>query len=328
VLRTAVALAAIMESSLKVTNIRAGRETLGMKAQHLAAVNAVAELCGAELEGAKLGSTELRFRPQSLRGGSYAVDVGTAGSIALVLQAVLPAAISCGERVEVTVTGGTDVPNAPTITYLERVLLPVLRNMGATVDLEVLRRGFFPEGGGKVRVVVESGGSIKPLAPTGPQPKPLVDGEIAVARLPQDVTDRTRRAMVRRLQGQPLRDLRVDLVEADSPGVSATVWAPRRAGAAGGSDVGKRGYPAESLGENAASDLARALRVDADVDEHLLDQVLLYCIMATGRSSFTFEKMTGHAETVLSVAREFAPFNREIQNDGRRKRMVIDGEGV
>ncbi len=327
-LRTAVALAAIMESSLKVTNIRAGRETIGMKAQHLAAVKAVAELCGAELEGATVGSTELRFRPESLRGGTYTVDVGTAGSIALVLQAFLPAAISCGERVEVTVTGKTDVPKAPTITYLGRVLLPVLRTMGANVEIEVLRRGFFPEGGGKVRVVVESGSSIKPLAPSGPQPKPFIDGEIAVARLPQDVTDRTRRAMVRRLQGQPLREIRTDLVEADSQGISATVWAPRRAGAVGGSDVGKRGYPAETLGENAASNLARALRADVDLDEHLLDQVLIYCVMATGRSSFSVEKVTSHAETVLAIAREFAPFNKEIQNDGRRKRVVIDGEGV
>ena len=89
VLRTAIALSAITESALKVTNIRAGRESPGLKAQHLAAVKAVAQICGAELEGAEVGSTELRFRPEHLRGGTYAVDVGTAGSIALVLQAIV-----------------------------------------------------------------------------------------------------------------------------------------------------------------------------------------------------------------------------------------------
>jgi len=328
VLRTAVALSAITESALKVTNIRGGREPPGMKAQHVAAVRAVGELCGAELEGVEVGSTEMRFKPESLRGGTYEVDVGTAGSIALVLQAFLPPAISCGERVEATVKGGTDVFKAPTITYLARVLLPVLRNMGANVTLEIQRRGFFPEGGGVVRVTVEPGASVKPLAPTGPQPRPTIDGEIAVSRLGQDITDRIRRAMVRRLQGQPLGEMGVDLVEASGEGVSATLWAPRRVGAIGGCDVGKRGYPAERLGETAATNIARALRADADVDEHLLDQVLIYCLMATGRSSFSFESMSSHAQTVLAVAGEFAPFRKEIQNDGRRKRMVIDGEGL
>lgn len=328
VLRASVALAAIMETPVKVTNIRAGRETPGLKAQHLAAVKAVGELCGAQLEGAEVGSTELRFRPEHLRGGAYAFDVGTAGSIALVLQAFLPPAVSCGERVEATVKGGTDVTNAPTITYLERVVLPVLRHLGANVELEVLRRGFFPEGGGSVRVTVEPGGSLKPFAPTGGQPRPLIEGEVANARLPEEIAERTRRAIVRRVQGQPLKAIRMDLVDAASPGISATVWAPRRGGAIGGSDVGKRGYPAEKLGAAAAETLVRALRADVDVDAHLLDQVLVYCLMATGRSSFTFESMTSHAQTLLDVAYAFTPFNREVQNDGRRKRMVIDGEGL
>jgi len=328
VLRTAVALSAIMESSLKITNIRAGRESPGLKAQHVAAVRAVGALCGAELEGAEVGSTELRFRPEHLRGGTFAFDVGTAGSIALVLQACLPPAVSCGERVEVTVRGGTDVWNAPTITYFERVLVPVLRTFGADLKVEVLRRGFFPQGGGEVRVTVEPAGSLKPLAPTGGQPRALIEGEIACSRLPQDVTDRTRRAIARRLQGLALREVRVDLVEAAGEGVSATLWAPRRCGAVGGSDVGRPGYPAERLGEVAADGIARALRADVDVDAHLLDQVIIYCLMATGRSSFSFESLTLHAETVLAVAEAFTPFTRQIQNDGRKKRMVIDGEGL
>jgi RNA 3'-terminal phosphate cyclase (ATP) len=328
VLRVAVAMAAIMDTALKVTNIRANRDPPGLKASHATAVKAVAQLCDAELEGAEVGSTELRFRPQGLHGGTFSLDVGTAGSVTLVLQAMLPPAISCGERVEVELRGGTDVPYAPTVKYLEHVLLPVLRAIGADVQIEVKRRGFYPEGGGAVRVVVEPGASVKPLAPTGPQPRGRIEGEIAVSKLGQDVTDRIRRSMVRRLQGLPLGVLDVDLVEANGEGVSATLWAPRRAGAVGGSDIGKRGYPAEKLGETAATAIARALRADADVDEHLLDQVLIYNLMATGRSSFSCDAVSSHAETVLAVAKEFTNFSREIQNDGRRKRVVIDGEGL
>lgn len=328
VLRTAVALAAIMETALKISNIRAGRETPGLKPQHLAGVRAVAELCGAEIDGAEVGSTEMRFRPESLAGGTFAFDVGTAGSIALVLQAFLPPAVYCGERVEATIRGGTDVTNAPTVDYFERVLLPVVRGLGARVSLEVVRHGFFPEGGGEVRLVVEPGEGIKPLAPTGGQPKALIDGRVTFSRLSPAIADRTRRATMRKLQGLPIGKISLEEVEASCAGISATLWSPRRAGAVGGSDVGKIGYPAERLGETAAGQIARALRADADVDEHLLDQLLIYCVVATGRSSFTIEKMTPHAHTALAVMEGFLPFNKQVQQDGRRQRLVIEGEGV
>lgn len=327
-LRTAVALAAVMESDVKVTNIRAGREAPGMKAQHLAGVMAVAQMCDAELEGAEVGSTELRFRPQGLHGGSFTFDVGTAGSIALVLQAALAPAIYCGERVEMTVRGGTEVMNAPTIDYFGRVLLPILRNVGGNVTLEVVRRGFYPKGGGEVRVVVEPAGGIKPFAPSGAHPKPVVDGLVISSKLHPDIAERARRTLMRRMGHIKVRELRVVDVESESAGVSATVSCPRRGGAFGSSNVGRKGYTAEQLAEDCAMPLIHALKADVDVDEHLLDQVLLYCIIATGRSSFSFERMTPHAQTLLSVAGEFAPFNREVNQDGRRHRMVIDGEGV
>ena len=328
VLRVAVALAAIMDTALKVTNIRAGRENQGLRPSHVAAVKAVAGLCNAELEGVEVGSTEMRFRPNGLTGGRQTIDVGTAGSIALVLQAVLPPAISSGERVDLQINGGTDVTNAPTIMYVKEVLVPVLRGLGANVTLEVERRGFYPQGGGRATLVVEPGSSVKPAAPTGGQPKALIRGEIAVSGIGQDVTDRLKRSMLRKLQGMSVGTIDVDLVESSGEGISASLWAPRRMGAVGACDVGRRGYPAEELGNSVAGSIARALRADADVDEHLLDQLLIYCLMATGRSSFTFETMTSHAKTVLMVAEEFTNFSREVQNDGRRKRMVVDGEGL
>jgi RNA 3'-phosphate cyclase len=328
VLRAAVALAAVMETDLKITNIRAGREAPGMKAQHVAGVRAVAALCGAALEGDTVGSTELRFRPDVLRGGDHAFDVGTAGSVALVLQAVLPPALRCGEPVTMTVRGGTDTTNAPTVDYLGHVLLPVLRTLGAEVSMEVVSRGFFPKGGGEVRVRVEPASTLKPFAPTGEQPKPFVQGAIVNSGLAADIADRTRRSALRALRGHRVGQLQVVHATSASLGVSATFWCPRRGGALGSSGVGKRGYTAEALGHDAAAPVAAALRADVDVDDYLLDQVLLYCLMATGRSSFSFDRMTPHAQTLLDVAREFGNFRCEVDRKGRRHRMVIDGEGL
>lgn len=328
VLRASVALAAVMECDLKITNIRAGREAPGLKAQHLAGVRAVGQLCGATLEGDAVGSTQLRFRPDTLRGGDFTFDVGTAGSIALVVQAALPPALRCGEPVTMTVRGGTDTTNAPTVDYLDHVLLPVLRGLGAQVSLEVRSRGFFPRGGGEVVLKVEPAEGLKPFAPTGNQPTPVVDGVVVNSGLKAEIADRTRRSILRTLRGTRLGDIAVKQSTSASLGVSATLWCARRGGALGGSGVGRRGYTAGQLGHDTARPVADALRADVDVDEHLLDQVILYCIMATGRSSFTFERMTPHARTLLDVAREFAPFNSEVERKGRRHRMVVDGEGL
>ena len=328
VLRAALALSAIMEADLKITNIRANRDPPGLKAQHAAAVRAVGELCSAQIEGAEVGSSELRFKPDVLRGGSYKFDVGTAGSVALVLQAALPAAIRSGERVEMKVIGGTEVPRAPTFDYFQRVLGPVVKGLGANVSIELGRRGFFPKGGGEVRVLVEPSGGIKPFAPEGNQPKPLVHGIIVNSGLPEGIIDRTRKSLLQAMRGVRLGKIDVDHVESPSQGISATVWCERRGGALGSSGVGSRGYSAEDLGRDTAMPLVHALQAGADVDGHLLDQVLLYCVMATGRSSFTFDRMTSHAQTLLDVAREFTNFRYEISRDGRRQRVVVDGEGL
>jgi len=227
-----------------------------------------------------------------------------------------------------TVRGGTDVTMAPTIDYMTHVLLPVLRTLGARVNVQVLRRGFYPEGGGEVTVIVDPTNVLKPFAPMGGQPRPGIEGRIVAARLTADIAERTQRAMLSKMQHLRVGHIRIEEVEAASAGVSATLWCRRRGGAIGGSGVGKRGYSSEDLGASTAGPLVRALKADVDVDEQLFDQVLLYCIMATGRSSFTFEAMTPHAQTLLDVAYAFAPFNRQIDQDGRRQRVVIEGEGL
>ncbi len=328
VLRASVALAAVMETDLKITNIRSGRDAPGMKAQHLAGVRAVAELCGATLDGDSVGSRELRFRPDVLRGGDFFFDVGTAGSIALVLQAALPPALRAPKPVTMSIRGGTDTTNAPTIDYLEHVLVPVLALLGARVSIEVKTRGFYPKGGGEVQVRVEPAASIQPFAPTGEQPKPVVHGVVVNSGLSSDIAERTRRSVMRGLRGTKVGQLQIVHTTSASLGVSVTIWCDRRGGALGSSGVGKRGYTAEALGRDTAEPVAAALRADVDVDEHLLDQILIYCLMATGRSSFSFDRMSSHAATMLDVAREFGNFKSEVERKGRRQRLVIDGEGL
>ena len=117
-----------------------------------------------------------------------AADVGTAGSVALVLQAAMPWLVrtndggrgrgrgrgrkvgtpSTARTVSLTLSGGTDVPFAPTMDYVQHALWPVVSGNAnrrgfacdADVTFEVRNRGFYPRGGGTVRVnVVRRDGS-------------------------------------------------------------------------------------------------------------------------------------------------------------------------
>jgi RNA 3'-terminal phosphate cyclase (ATP)/RNA 3'-terminal phosphate cyclase (GTP) len=129
-LRTAVALATITGQAVHLYNIRAKRSNPGLAAQHLTAVKAVAALCGAEAQGLETRSREIFFRPGPLRGDCFNFAVGTAGSITLVLQAALPVAVACGAKLQINISGGTDVRAAPPLDYFRHVLLPLLSSIG------------------------------------------------------------------------------------------------------------------------------------------------------------------------------------------------------
>ncbi len=151
ILRNAIALAAVRGAPVRVTNIRAQRPKPGLRPQHLLGLRAVAELCCGELQGAEIGSSEISFAPGTLQSRTdWQLDVGTAGSVTLLLQMLLPALAHTPEPSSVTLIGGTDVPFSPPIDYLVRTLLPALRLMGVEAEVQLLQRGFYPKGGGRV----------------------------------------------------------------------------------------------------------------------------------------------------------------------------------
>jgi RNA 3'-terminal phosphate cyclase (ATP) len=149
VLRTAVALSALLGREVHIKNIRAKRPNPGLRAQHMTAVKAVAALCDAETIGLEIESTELSFMPRKIVSGSFKFDVGTAGSISLVLQALMPAGAFSSGGTEFEITGGTDVRWSPTIDYVRFVILPMLSRLGYAAELKLIRRGHYPKGGGK-----------------------------------------------------------------------------------------------------------------------------------------------------------------------------------
>ncbi len=296
--RMAAALSALTGTPMELVNIRAGRERPGLRPQHCTALRAVAGTCSARVEGLAIGSRDLRFSPGPATRCSQSLDIGTAGSIPLVLQAWLPVALEKGG--EITLTGGTEVAMSPTIDYFTRVFCPVLEGHGAQVETEILQRGYYPAGGGLVRVRAEPS-ALAPInlgAGWGSTWRGICS---ASSRLPAHVAERQAGSAARVLAEATGRTYPATLDARPGPGTgsSCTVWE----GCRGSSELGRRGFPAERVGENAARGLVRALRSPWAVDEHLSDQLLVYIARYGG--FYTSPSCSLHARTMCWLLSRF-----------------------
>ncbi|HEX6319148.1 MAG TPA: RNA 3'-terminal phosphate cyclase [Burkholderiales bacterium] len=318
--RTAVALSALTGKPLRLANVRASRARPGLAPQHLAALRAVASLCDAAATGLELRSTAFTFEPRARpAGGELRVDVGTAGSVTLVLQAVLPVLLAARGASRVVVTGGTDVRQAPTWDYFREVLLRLLGRMGVDVHATLVRRGYYPHGGGEVALEVQPG-TPKPISFENSIASWRLAGQAHVARLPRSIAERMRASALAAL---PQAGIEVTTEQSAGPGGGITLWAESDAGLLGASRVAERGVPAEALGGAAGHELAADLASGATLDVHLADQSLVYLALARGDSSFVARELSSHTRTAIWLLAQFLPVRVTAQPAGGLVKLAV-----
>ena len=327
-LRTALALSAVTGHAMRVCNIRGGRDKPGLAPQHLAAARAVAAVCGATAEGLELRSQQISFSPVRLSGGRYRFEVGTAGSVPLVLQALLPAMIAAADHFEVSVTGGTDVRAAPPIDYLREVLLAHLARMGAEVEVTIVRRGYYPAGGGEVHVRIRPS-RLRPCHIDAAGELRKVSGLAHVARLRPDIATRMRDAALSRLPTSAGSALAIEeRVLADDqaagPGGAIVAWATCAHSVLGAGRVAERGKRAEDLGEAVGDELRADLESGAGVDVHAADQLLVYLALA-GAGTFTTRTLSSHARTAMWLIEQFLPVRFATESRNGLARVSVEG---
>lgn len=322
-LRTALGLSALTGTPFEMVDIRAGRPRPGLQAQHLAAVRVVASLCNAETQGASLGSQRLVFTPAALCGGTIEHDIGTAGSIALVLQAALLPAAFAPKPVTLRLTGGTDVPWSPPVDYIGGVMLPVIRRFCKDVRLTVLRRGYYPAGGGVVEVnahpaisrnaegawqrfaeIVAAKAGALVLTGTALRIRGVAHASASLAARNASA----RMAEAARMHCGSPADIRAEYSPAASPGGGITLWATYSDDGELGSTSFSVGADAllgsspEETGENAARALLATLGART-LDDHLADQILPWLALTHG--SLPMRRRTGHVLSNAAVIRQF-----------------------
>jgi RNA 3'-terminal phosphate cyclase (ATP) len=317
VLRTALSLALLTGRAFHMTRIRANRDRPGLRPQHLAAVQAAAQVCGAQLSGDRVGSGEITFQPGPVRPGDYRFDIGTAGATSLVLQTILlPLAMADGNS-SVIIHGGTHVPWSPCFHYLDWQWRPMLDRLGIPFNLDMPLAGFYPRGGGELLARIPGGARPTGLTLTERGALRGIRGLSAVAKLPLEIAERQRDQALHRLQAM-LPEISPALTIAElpshTPGTLLLLLAEFDAGQACSFALGARGKRAERVADEAVHDLAGVLHGDAPIDPWLADQLLLPLALADGPSAVRTAVATSHLLTNADVIRLFLPVN--IRVDG------------
>jgi RNA 3'-terminal phosphate cyclase (ATP) len=325
VIRNAATFASIFRKNIRIINVRAGRSKPGLKRQHLIALQLLAATCDGYLEGGQVGSQEIVFKPQKTSQSQMEAnpnpkvltgDTKTAGSICLLLQAVIPCALFARNEIRWILKGGTNASMAPQYDYWEHVFLPTLRQglklSDDAVQPTVVMRGFFPRGGGEVQV------SSKPSLST-PFPPIVINerGDVSsiwirsfyAGKCPKSVAQRMAKAAESHVKSQiPNVSVSASVVF-DEPAVASgsgiLLVATTTAGCRfGGSALGSPKVSPHDVGVEAATELCTALAEGGCVDDHLQDQLILYMALASSTSEIVTGSLSLHTRTAIWTAEQ------------------------
>jgi RNA 3'-phosphate cyclase len=329
ILRTSLALSCALGKPVEITNIRTGRKNPGLQPQHLTAVKAAASIAGAEVQGAALSSTALRFRPNKTSGGTYNFDVaekrGSAGSTSLVLQTILLPLCFAEQASVVFVKGGTHVPWSPSFHYLRSIVAPLLFRLGVHAEYAIQSWGWYPIGGGQVSARITPAQSLRPLTASDRGRLLRVTGISAISNLPEHIAARQRDRALAVLGRQGI-DASIETLSSPSAGKGSflILAAEFEHLSAGFGSLGAIGKRAEQVADEACDELLLHLRAQGALDPHLADQVVPWLAFCSGPSEFTTSRVTLHLLTNLWVVRQFMDVDVRVEgNEGEEGRILI-----
>lgn len=314
ILRTSLSLSAITKKPFEIHSIRANRKTPGISHQHLQAINATARICNAEVAGNTLRSTTIRFYPGNILHGTYSFNIGTAGSIALVLQTIFyPLSFAEGPST-ITITGGTHVSHSPCTDYLERQWLFFLRKMGYDAEMQTTRAGFYPRGGGEVVMKISPSHTQHAIRIKDRGRLLRIKGLSVVSNLDTNIAKRQQMEAQKQFSVQNIPH-EIALFEMPAIGkvtllllIGEFEYSQCCYFSLG--EIGKR---AETVAEEACNKLNNFLKTKGVFDEYLADQLIVpLALVKEEETTFTTSIITKHLLTNIEITKQFIPIGVTI----------------
>ncbi len=333
IVRTALALSTITQKQFEVKDIRKNRPKPGLKNQHLFCIKALEKLCNAKTEGAELGSTHLKYSPEKIKPQTLSIDIGTAGSITLLLQSLLIPSTFANSKLRIKVTGGTDVSWSPQFDYLNNIIIPQLRRY-ADIQTSLIKRGYYPKGGGKIDIKTKPKFNLENLSEA---PKINITEQYNLIQIKgishasldlQKANVAERQAKAAKLFLNKLNcpvQIQTQYQQTLSTGSGITLWAifskdpdeidinnPIRLGA---DSLGERGKRSEDVGKEAAEKLLKEIESKAPVDKHLADNLMPFLAIKGGKIKTS--EITSHTLTNIYVCEQFLGKLFEIDKENK-----------
>lgn len=304
ILRTALSLSLCLQRPFRLTNIRLHRRKPGLQRQHLVAVRAAAAIGRAEVQGDELDSTELSFTPAGITGGDYRFDIGSAGSTTLVFQTLVLPLLKAAAPSRLVLQGGTHNPLAPSFEFMQLAFLPLLARMGAKVEIELVRPGYYPVGAGEVRARIQPCSQLQPLILEERGAVRRINAVATLSRLPEHIAERELRLVAEGLGLEPAALSVRHESEARCPGNALQVTVESEACTEVFTGIGQRGLPAEEVAERVVEQVRRYLDAGVPVGPYLADQLLLPLALAGG-GAFVTVAPDRHTPTNIEVIQQF-----------------------
>jgi RNA 3'-terminal phosphate cyclase (ATP) len=323
ILRLSLAISAILNEPLHITNIRLKRPKPGLKPQHLEAVLTAGRICNATIKGAKFGSKELWFYPNEIEGGEITAEIGTAGSIPMLLITVLPMCAFAKKPINLHVTrGGTDVTHSPTINYMMHVFFPLLARMGLKISMKIHKYGYFPKGMGEVYVNVIPNQKLRPISLEEFGSLNSIQGKSVCTFLRhRKVAERQAKSATSLLT--PIKkNVDIEVINDSSnplqKGSSLTLWATTNNDVLLGADsIGEIRKSSEVVGREAANRLLVEIQSRATMDLHLGDLLIPYIAIAEDESTFLVRSISDHLETNIWLIQENLDAHFNVKKVGK-----------
>ncbi len=332
IFRTSIALAALLKEPIVLKNIRQNRPKPGLQPQHLTALQTLAQICNAKVEGNSIGSQNVSFFPQNVSPMQLTINIGTAGSTSLLLQTVLP--ITMLKEIRLRIFGGTDVPFSPPVSFLQESLFPKLRTMNAFFEVAIAQHGYYPKGNGRISFATrESKFPLKPI-------KIKEQGKLQFIRcyshssgLPRDVSLTQSKTFEKILSESGLVFDWDEKIEADSnrkesigSGLAGFAFFDSKA-VLSGCALGEKSKSSEVVGTEGAQNLLAEINSGKACDSHLADQFIPFMALAKGKSEIHVTKLTSHTISNIYATEQVLKVKFEIEGN-QNEPAIIKVEGI
>jgi RNA 3'-terminal phosphate cyclase (ATP) len=327
IVRYAIALCSLLGEGLHMTNIRAKRDKPGLRPQHLASVRACARMCDAQVKGAEAKSSEVIYSPGSpIKGGYYEWDIGTAGSTTMLLMSLLPLACFADKETTLRLAGGLFQDFAPSAHHMQHVLFPTLSKMGIQAEMEIVRPGYVPKGGGIIQANIKPLRNMRPLILPKQGRMKEIRGLSLSSHLRKPMVSERMAGECRNLLAQAGYQSYIETLwdeTSSQEGANLAVWAESDTGCLLGADrAGRRGRSSEQIGRYVARTLLEDLAAGATVDRYLADQLIIYAALAGGTTEYQIPRLTDHVDTNLWLVERFGARPRLEDNT-----LIVEGIG-